>query len=94
MYGAIWGGMRLWCFGIGWVDFVSLGGMVLEEILTDKEIEVVVLASEGLTLREIAIKMGKSPRTIDGYRDRILKALKARNMTHAVGLLFRTGVIG
>lgn len=67
--------------------------MILEELLTDREIETVIYASEGLTLREIAAKIGISHRTVDNYRDGILKKLKCRNMTHAVGFLFRNGML-
>lgn len=67
--------------------------MILEEVLTDKEIEVVVYASEGMTIKEMAAKMGKSPRTIDHYRDRILDKLKCKSITHAVGILYRSGVL-
>ncbi len=47
--------------------------------LNEKELEIVQLVCAELTNKEIAEKMNLSSRTVDGYRERILKKIGARN---------------
>lgn len=57
------------------------------------EIEVVRLSCEGMPYKEIADRLYRSPRTIDGYRDRILEKTGARNMVEAVAKLYDHGIL-
>jgi DNA-binding NarL/FixJ family response regulator len=52
--------------------------------LTDNEITFLQLSCTEMTYKEIAEKMKVSPRTIDGYRDHLLKKL---NVQSRVGLV-------
>lgn len=47
--------------------------------LADKEIEIIQLVCNEYTNKEIAALLHLSVRTIDGYRERILKKIGARN---------------
>jgi two-component system response regulator DegU len=47
--------------------------------LNEKELEIVQLVCAELTNKEIAIKLNLSSRTVDGYRERILKKIGAKN---------------
>lgn len=52
---------------------------VTEEVLGDREKEVLELICKELTTAEIAEKIHLSPRTIEGYRNRLLEKTNARN---------------
>ncbi|MCX7871835.1 MAG: response regulator transcription factor [Verrucomicrobiae bacterium] len=43
--------------------------------LSEREIEVLKLIAEGLTAKDIAVKLGISPRTVDTHRERIMSKL-------------------
>ena len=51
----------------------------LPESLNDIELEVVQSICDELTNKEIAVKLNLSNRTIEGYRERILKKIGAKN---------------
>jgi PAS domain S-box-containing protein len=57
--------------------------------LSDQESAVLRHAAEGMTDREIALKMSVSEKTIDTYWSRIRQKLNARNRTHAVAIAYR-----
>jgi DNA-binding NarL/FixJ family response regulator len=58
------------------------------ERLTDRELEIFQMIGQGLTTRQIATKLGLSPKTIDAHRERIKQRLELKNVTeltkHAV----------
>jgi len=58
------------------------------ERLTDREIEIFQMIGQGLTSRQIAGKLGLSPKTVDAHRERIKQRLELKNVTeltkHAV----------
>ena len=58
--------------------------MTLIPRLTEKEIQFLKMACTDLTYKEIAMAMNVSPRTIDGYRDDLLRKL---NVESRVGLV-------
>ncbi len=47
--------------------------------LNEKELEIVQMVCAEMTNKEIALKLNLSSRTVDGYRERILKKIGARN---------------
>ena len=47
--------------------------------LTEKELQFLKLSCSELTYKEIAVKMGLSPRTVDGYRDALFEKLGIRS---------------
>src|SRR4051812_37715463 len=54
--------------------------------LSQRESEILQLAAEGLTDKEIAVRTGLSTATIRTYWDRIKEKLKAINRAHATAL--------
>ena len=58
--------------------------MTLIPRLTEKEIQFLKMACTDLTYKEIATAMNVSPRTVDGYRDDLLRKL---NVESRVGLV-------
>jgi len=62
--------------------------MVKQEI-SDSEIEIVKLLSEGLTVREIAEKRKINVRTMEGAVDRMRGEYGAKNITHLVSIFFK-----
>jgi DNA-binding NarL/FixJ family response regulator len=58
------------------------------ERLTNRELEIFQMIGQGLTTRQIAGKLGLSPKTIDAHRERIKQRLELKNVTeltkHAV----------
>lgn len=65
------------------INFMSTQS-VSKNILSNKEIEVLVLISEGLTTKEIAAKLFVSTRTIETHRANILKKLEVKNTAELI----------
>lgn len=63
------------------------------ESLTDKEIQFLELSCSELTYKDIAERMGHSPRTIDGYRDNLFMKLNIKSRTGLVIYAIRTGLV-
>lgn len=61
--------------------------------LSDREKEVLALAAEGFTSKEIGKKLFVEETTIKRHRNRIIKKMKVRNITHAVAIAFQTGIL-
>ena len=60
--------------------------------LTEKEISFLQLVCTELTYKEIANKMELSPRTVDGYRDELLKKLKVQSRIGLVVFAIKYGL--
>ena len=54
------------------------------ERLTEREREVLALVAEGLHAKEIAARLGISPRTVEVHKARIMEKLDARNVAELV----------
>lgn len=65
------------------INFMS-SQSVSENILSNKEIEVLRLISKGLTTKEIATKLFVSSRTIETHRTNILKKLEVKNTAELI----------
>ncbi len=65
------------------INFMSTQS-VSENILSNKETEVLILISEGLTTKEIAVKLFVSSRTIETHRANILKKLEVKNTAELI----------
>jgi two-component system response regulator DevR len=66
---------------------------LLPETLTDREMDVINLMSQGLTNREIANKLQLTENTIKGYVKEIFTKLGARNRIEAVTLARKRGML-
>ena len=62
-------------------------------VVTDVEREILADAAAGLTMSESAAKRDKGIETVKSQRRHILTKLDARNMTHAVSIAVRDGLI-
>lgn len=67
--------------------------IMLDRELTERDMEVLVLCAEGRTTAWIADKLILSEDTVRQYRKRTIAKLGARNMTHAVAISLRRGLI-
>jgi two-component system, NarL family, invasion response regulator UvrY len=61
--------------------------------LTEREIEFLNLVCTELTYQEIAVKMGLSARTIDGYRDSLFVKLNTRTRVGLALYAVRSGIV-
>jgi len=61
--------------------------------LTEREMEILVLAADGDTAAETGDRLFLSVETVKGYRKKIIAKLEARNMAHAIAIAFRTRLI-
>lgn len=62
-------------------------------LLSNRELEVMRRISWGDSIKEMANKMGISDSTVKQYIKTALQKLGAKNRTHAIGKLFRMGII-
>ena len=60
--------------------------------LTEKEIEVIKLLCRGLTNKEIASEMNLSKRTVEGYRENIMKKINAKNAIDIMAFAIRNKI--
>lgn len=63
------------------------------EMLTDREREVLQLASEGLSTPEIARRLSISPRTAELHRARMMNKLGLRNQTDLIRYALKRGIL-
>jgi DNA-binding CsgD family transcriptional regulator len=61
--------------------------------LTSKEVAVLTLVAAGLRNKEIAIRLSRSPRTIDHHIENIFGKLEVATRAEAVSAAFRLGVV-
>ncbi len=61
--------------------------------LTEREIELLEMAADGLSNKQIAFIMNISTCTVDKHSRNIVNALGAKNMKHAVAIGFRKKLI-
>jgi len=61
--------------------------------LNEREIEFLKLSCTELTYKEIADKMGVSPRTVDGYRDTLFEKLPVKTRVGLVLYAIRSGLV-
>ena len=77
-------------------DVVSGGGRVSETErtrLSRREIEVLRLVVEGLRSREIAQRLGISPRTVETHREHIMDKLGVRTLAGLVRYAIEKGIV-
>ena len=62
------------------------------ELLTDREREVLRLIGRGLSRMEIAKTLSRSPKTVDGHRELIMKKLDIHDRGELVRYAIREGI--
>lgn len=68
--------------------------VALDPLVSKAEREVIVLVAQGLSNKEIAFKLGKSVRTIENHRHRLMKKLKLTSTADLVRFAFDQGLAG
>lgn len=64
-----------------------------EEMLTERQIEILVLIARGQAAKEIAFKLGLSPKTVDVHRSRIMERLGINDLPGLTLYCVRHGLI-
>ena len=62
-------------------------------VLTEREVDMLRLFSEGWTTAEVAKKLSYSERTVKSVVQNVLVRFQLRNRTHAVAFAIRSGLI-
>lgn len=70
-----------------------LGGEHLRDLLTPREIEVLVYLAQGLSVKECARVMGRSPSTIDNHKTRLMRKLGMHRVVDLARFAVREGLI-
>lgn len=58
--------------------------------LSKREREVLVLLADGDCTKQVAFRLGLSPRTVETYRKGLVVKLRAKSTAHAVAIAIRT----
>ncbi|MCG9794081.1 response regulator [Flavobacterium algicola] len=74
------------------INFMSTQS-ISENVLSNKEMEVLGLISKGLTTKEIAAKLFVSSRTIETHRANILKKLEVKNTAELIKKAVKMNII-
>lgn len=61
--------------------------------LSAQQREIITYMADGLSTKEIAIKLKHTVATIETYKHKIYKRLKARNAPHLVSMAYQEGVL-
>lgn len=64
----------------------------LAGLLTERELEVLALVGQGLVTKEIAERLGLSPRTVSGHRDGLMRKLGLHNAAALAALAIRANL--
>lgn len=76
----------------GFVD--GTGGVVDPvELLTSRQREILQLVAEGLTTKEIAVRLDLSVKTVDSHRSNIMERLDIHNVVGLVRFAIRHGLV-
>ena len=62
-------------------------------VLTTREREVVQLLAEGKSNKEVADRLGISPRTAEGHRSEIMRKLKLSSLAELIRYAIRNGIV-
>lgn len=61
--------------------------------LNETDRKIIIMIADGLGGTQIADKMGMTDATIEVYRGKIYRKLKARNSAHMVMICFQKGIL-
>ncbi len=61
--------------------------------LTERERSVLTLSAAGLQGKQVAGRLGLSPRTVEIHRGRMMAKLGARTIAHAVAIAYQRGIL-
>ena len=58
-----------------------------------RQMQILEMAAEGVMMDGMAGRLGISPRTVENHCIQVRRYLGAKNMTHAVAIAFRMGIL-
>jgi DNA-binding NarL/FixJ family response regulator len=64
-----------------------------DDQLTERQIEILKMLAEGLSSKEIAFKLGLSPKTVDVHRARIMERLRLNDVASLTRYAVRKGLV-
>ncbi|AKJ30336.1 response regulator transcription factor [Caldimonas brevitalea] len=64
-----------------------------EELLTERQLEILLMIARGLATKEVAFKLGLSPKTVDVHRARIMERLGINDVAGLTLYCVRQGLI-
>jgi DNA-binding NarL/FixJ family response regulator len=64
-----------------------------QDLLTARQLEILTLIAQGRASKEIAFKLGLSPKTVDVHRARIMERLELNDVASLTRYAVRTGLI-
>ena len=67
--------------------------MAQKHSLTNREIQILELLSQGLSSAEIAQQLFISPNTVEFHRKQLLRKTDSRNVAHLIGNAFRNKLL-
>ena len=62
-------------------------------VLTDRELQILELVSQGLTVKQVASRIGLSPRTVETHIAKLYRKLGVRNRVQAVSKAAALGLV-
>ena len=76
------------------VNYVESGDEVApHEVLSDREYEVMCMTAEGKSVKQIAMELSLSDKTISTYRARILSKMNMNNMAQLIQYVMSNGIL-
>ena len=73
---------------------IQIAEFALNDILSQREIDVLQSVSKGLGNKQVAIALGIAEETVKAHMRSILSKLSAKDRTHAVALAIKHGIVG
>lgn len=64
-----------------------------EDVLTERQVEILRLVADGLSSKEIAYELGLSPKTVDVHRARIMERLRLNDIASLTRYAVRKGLV-
>lgn len=77
----------------GWKGVRNMGVLSTSPELTMHERRVAALVAEGYQTKQIAFKLGVSPKTIDSHRQSVMRKIKAQSLVGIVRYAIRNGLV-
>lgn len=61
--------------------------------LDDRQLDIIAMAADGMTFREIGEELGLATETIAGIAKQAYVLIGAKGIAHAIGICYNTGIL-
>lgn len=75
------------------VDLTAGADRPLQELLSDREYQVLRLITSGKTIKEVATELSLSPKTVSTYRARVVKKIGVRSNAELIHYALQRGLV-